>query len=533
MKHQIQNIGTVARSLALGLAMLAVSNPAEAHPYASGVTNNSGTIQFILNEGGGTVSVVFENGVTNSLGVLGKGTQSFPLGSHTSFAIYVTKTGNGTPSLISVDTNQFSVWNSPRGVDANKNPQNGSLFGRVYMGNSAVGGTAPNNKGVGLYALNADLSDSPLGRGASATGGGAFTGGGNSPYRLRVAPDNTVLVGDFATATASLRQFAPDLTFSNLVLGVVGEVAGIAAGIHGDFFGTPLMTGSLANSNLVLWTADPGMPVPSGTTNFGPNTALNQNNCLYRYDIGAGPLPWTNSPNYAYTVGLSGIAELRPEVDLGKDGKIIAGFGRGNLSNPDLQILDPTGSNLLYLSGDTSLPLNQNNSPTVDAWNGVNGSGGAVGTYAGVRVSPDGRFLASVDINNGITLATLTNGIPDDSSIFGIQNSPNVGNARGMCWDAADNVYVCSSGQGLLRVYSLGISTTCITSNDFTGTNGSFQLILPNATATVVASQPLASQNYINNLSPGTPIPGVFTLSLDRNQLTAPANQRVKISRRL
>jgi Immunoglobulin I-set domain len=506
--------------LAVAATAFSLATPVKAHPYASAVINNSGTIQFILNEGGGTVNVVFEDGTTNVMGVLGKGAQSFVLGIHTSYSIYVTKTGNGTPSLISTDTAQFSIWNSPRGVDANKNPQIGYLFGRVYVGNSAVGGTSPNNKGQGLYALNADLSDSPLGHGANATGGGIFIAGSGAsgPYRVRVAPDNTLLVGDFSTANAALWQYAPDLTSSNLVLGVIGENQGIAAGIHGDFFGTPLMTGSLANSNLVLWTADPGMGVPNSTLApdllLGPGTSRGSFNCLFRYDIGAGPLPWTNSPNYAYTLGLDSIAELRTEIDLGKDGKIIGGFGRANLSNPDVQILDPTGATVLWTSwNDTG--------GASDPWRGeANGTLG--GTYCGVRVSSDGRFLASVDINNGITVANLTNGIPDDSSIFGIANASTTANSRGMCWDAADNIYVCSSGQGLLRIYSLGITTTCITSNDVTGTNGSFLLVLPPQSATVVASQPQASQNYINSIPAGTPIPGVFTISLSTNNLTTP-----------
>ena len=142
----------------------------------------------------------------------------------------------------------------------------------------------------------------------------------------------------------------------------------------------------------------------------------------------------TNGPNYCYSMGLGGIAELSDEGDIGKDGKIICGFGRANLSNPDIQILDPTGATLLWTSwADTG--------GGSDPWNGVNGSGSAVGTYCGVRVSPYGRFLASVDISDGITIASMTNGIPDDNSIFGIKNSPNVNNARGMDWDAADNVY--------------------------------------------------------------------------------------------
>ena len=503
----------------------------QASPFASGVVNNSGTISFILNEGGGNVYVVFEDGTTNTMGVLGKGAQSFTLGTHTSYAIYVVKAGNGTPTQISTDTDQFANWNSPRGVTANQNAKIGSLFGRVYVGNSAVGGTSPNNKGQGLYALNADLSDSPLGHGAIATGGAFFiaNSGANGPFKIRIAPDNTLLVGDLSSAGAALWQFAPDLTSSNLVLGPIGNAAGLAATSHGEIFGTPIMTGSIAQSNLVVWTGDDTLPVPSVGTISSPQcgdggaTTPGMVNCIYRYDIGAGPLPWTNSPNFAYCMGLSGIATLRTELEIGKDGKIIAGFGRANLSNPDIQILDPTGQTLLWNSWNDTAGQS-------DPWNGVNGNGTAVGTYCGVRVSPDGRFLASVDIDNGITLATLTNGIPDDNSIFGIINASAVGNSRGMDWDAADNIYVCSSGQGLLRVYSLGISTTCITSNDFTGTNGTFQLILPNAKATVAVSQPQASQNYINNLPAGTPIKGVFAISLDQTSLSAPVTVNFTLS---
>ena len=387
--------------LLAGCALLSVAINALAHPYASGVTNDNGTIRFILNEAGGTVYVVFQDGTTNSLGVLGKGSQSFALGSHTSYAIFVTKIGNGTPALISTDTDQFSVWNSPRGVAVNQNPGLGHLFGRIYAGNSAAGGTVPNNKGQGLYALNADQTEA-LGKGANATATSTFTNSGASgPWRMRVAPDNTLLVDDFSTAAAALWQFQPDLSNSNLVLSIIGQTAAVAAGIHGDFFGTPLLTGSLAQSNLVLWTADSGMAAP-GTATLGPGTAAGSYNCIFRYDIGAGPLPWNSPPNYAYTMGLDGIPELRTEMTLGKDGKIMAGFGRANLSNPNIQILDPPGMTILYTSW-------QNTGGASDPWRGeVNGTTG--GTYAGVRVSPDGRFLASVDINNGITIANLGRG---------------------------------------------------------------------------------------------------------------------------
>ena len=186
------------------------------------------------------------------------------------------------------------------------------------------------------------------------------------------------------------------------------------------------------------------------------------------------------------------------------------------LSNPDIQIFKPTGAKVIV----DFVEHTRGDERSVE---GVNGKRLRLWELmTGVRVSPDGRFLASVDISDGITIASMTNGIPDDNSIFGIKNSPNVNNARGMDWDAADNVYVSSSGQGLMRTYSLGLTTTCITSNDVTGTNGSFRLVLPPVTTSVVATTPQGSHNYINNSSPGTPIPAVFTITLSTNALPLP-----------
>lgn len=509
--------------LAICLMAMMAGRFAQAHPYASGVINDGGTIRFILNEGGGDVTVTFEDASTYPMGVCPKGETNFPLGSHTSFSISVYKAGNGVPSLISSDAVSNNIWANPRGVAVNKNPKDGRLFGRIYAGSGGTGGFAfgtPGYKPQGVFAYNADntqIAGMGVGTGTNAAFTAFYANGGllNGPWRMRVAPDNSLLVCDFSTANASLMMCTPDLTSIAPVLYYTGQLAAASAGIHGDFFGTPLITGSLAEGNLVLWTADSGMAVPPGTTT-GPGTSVGSYNCVFRYDIGSGPLPWNSPPNYAYTMGLDGIPELRTEMTLGKDGKVICGFGRANLSNPNIQILSPDGSTLLYSSGITP-PANIG--PTADPWRGeANGTTG--GTYAGVRVSEDGRFLASVDINNGVTIATLTNGIPDDGSIFGIANTPTTGNSRGMDWDAANNVYVTSSGQGLLRVYSLGLTTTCVTSNDWTGTNGSFNLTLPGLSASIVTTTPNASQNYINNDPPGTPIDGVFTVSLDTPTLS-------------
>src|SRR5690242_7059385 len=100
------------------------------HPYASGVsgTNGAGDVSFIMNEGGATVTVTFEDLSTLSLGVLPKGTNSFHLGSHTSYAISCYKQGSGAPSVISDDAFTNSIWDTPRGVAVNKSTAVGANF---------------------------------------------------------------------------------------------------------------------------------------------------------------------------------------------------------------------------------------------------------------------------------------------------------------------------------------------------------------------------------------------------------------------
>jgi hypothetical protein len=497
-----------------------------------------------MNEAGATVNIVFEDNTTNSMGVLPVGTTNFNIGAHTSFRIICYKLGNGTPTLISTDTNTYSIWDSARGVAVNKNPAIGTNFGQLCVGNGATGG-----KGLGLFLLNADQTfvRGPI-------GSGFWSGGGNGPWRVRANDDGTFLASDFSTAKASIFQYSPDLLSSNLVLDIVGQTAAVAAGIHGDFFGCGIMKGSLAQGNLVLYTFDSGMGAPADTNCLlGPLTAPGSFNCVFRYNIGSGPLPWSKRPDYAYTYGLDGIAELRTEGDVGKDGKVFCAFGRANASNPNLQVLLPlittngvtgdlvnedrrfaarSATNWAYTGGASFNGQPFNTPPpgaAADPWVGNRGSGVNNGTYAGVRVSPDGQYVAAVDINNGITIASLTNGVPNDGTIFGISQGTfgstaglNLANARGMDWDPANNIWVHSSGQALLRCFSLGLTTTCITSNDWTGTNGTFQLQTPPLNASVTIANPAASQNYVNNtVNPGAPIPGVFRISLATSDTTA------------
>src|SRR5581483_7927534 len=104
-----------------------------ATPYASCFSNNlNGTMSFYLNESGANVTIVYDDGTTNTSfnGVttgtnLTLGQYTFPLGTHQSYSITCYKLGAGAPALIS------SLGFTPRGVAVN-NHTNSPYFGRVY-----------------------------------------------------------------------------------------------------------------------------------------------------------------------------------------------------------------------------------------------------------------------------------------------------------------------------------------------------------------------------------------------------------------
>jgi hypothetical protein len=445
---------------------------ASAHPYASGITNNGGTIQFILNESADNVKVAFDNGSsTNDLGALGAGVRSFALGSHTNYQIIVSKVGTGVPSQISVDTNNFVKFNSPRGVAVNLNAK-GRNFGRIYVANSASGTSAGRPVGDGLYVLNSDQSDA-LGKGDTVTTGGVNfgTGGSSDPWKIGLGPDDLLYVNNFSTAAATTWAFDPDLTTGTLVLEGIGLA--INPTVHTDSASTPVVRGSLATGDLVLWVVDGQIPPW---------------NSVVRWDIGAGPLPWNTPPTILGNAGIPSVADLNTDVDVGPDGKIYTSINRSAGTDvPSIKVFDTDGVTLLWDSitaGGTPDPLRQ---------------------ARAIMVSPNGKYLASVHDNNKVSILPLINGLPDLANLSTIDATPTTTIGRDIAWDAANNLYTVSSGQGLLRVYSLGLTTMAVTSNDASGTNGSFQLVTPSTTVSVQATTPAASETG--------PTPGVFTIT--------------------
>ncbi|HZQ46331.1 MAG TPA: hypothetical protein VFC07_04910, partial [Verrucomicrobiae bacterium] len=231
---------------------------ADAHPYASGVTNAGGVISWVLNEPATDVKIIFDNGMlTNDLGsapVVGQ--NAFNLGSHTNFSIVVFKVGSNALNQISSDANIYNNFYAPRGVAVNKNPQTWN-FGRIYVA-SANSGTSSDTRATtkGIYVIDAACEDF-LGIGNTAATAGMALGTSTtfSPYKLAVGPDDALYVGDGATGKiGGVWRVDAGLATSANIFGLASPSTNtITKGTNfGRAIGTPNVTGSLAGGNLVL-----------------------------------------------------------------------------------------------------------------------------------------------------------------------------------------------------------------------------------------------------------------------------------------
>ncbi|HEX3626379.1 MAG TPA: Calx-beta domain-containing protein [Verrucomicrobiae bacterium] len=506
----------------------------KASPYASCVTNNNGTIIFYLNESGGNVVVTYEDGSTNAnfdgqvtgLNLL-SGQYSFSMAGHTSYAIAVTKMGTGTPGIEpnviqntntivvnGTDTNLF-ILGDPRGVAVNINPTS-PYFGRIYV---SRGGNGAGQEL--LFDLNSDGSFSTAGPNGTNAGVTTWTAGSpySSPDRISLAANDDVVVGDWSSANAGVWLVGPNLDTNELLLGPVGFGNGNSAGVHGDEVGTPVLLGDLT-AGATLLTVD------SDLSTVLPNSMLVYSNITAAAI--AGGSGWQNppakvGPEVAINFG-SGPGKgvyLFPSLCVGPSGYIYSGEYRSGV-NGSLGSGDQAGVQV----------YNPNNNYT-QLWNSrFNGgksdyfctaaSGGSQCLPTDLAISPDGKYLATVGVDNHLTICVLTNGIPDVGTIttvrplnFGAQYADGGAEVK---WDLADNLYVLS-GYGLgLTTWTLGQSATCTTIGNLNGTT-SFSVLSLNSTVDVYATNnAVISQNNTY----GNPTSGTFTIDRIGGSLSSP-----------
>lgn len=478
----------VVLSVALGSLLCATPSALRATPYASGITNNSGTISFILNEAADNVKVIFDGGGvgnTNDLGALPKGVASFALGAHSSWEIHVTKSSALVWTQISDDANVFNQFYQPRSTAVNRNPAS-PAFGRVYvmeMGNSSLGGSTASGRTInkGIYAMNGDLSDA-LGQGNTGLKGGLENLVGQNgtsyflsvnsaydPWKLVVGEDDYVYIPNANNPLGALARIDANLTAGELVLAGVGNT--IRSDLHTVVYGVKV-TGSLGAGTLSVLGID-------GQWLGGANSVM-------RWDVGsgnAGTLPAETVPTQLFVATTGGAGEQDSDLDVHPNGNIFVHIYRATVNGPtpSLQVFDPTGTRL---------------------FTSVNGSTDAFLASRSMKISPDGSKVAIFRANRQTIILGLTNGVPDLSSSNQIATFTQTGaiTSRSVDWDAAGNLYVANNGNELLRVFSPGGSRTAITKSD-----GTFELVAPSTVVSITASTPTANE--------AGPVNGVFTVT--------------------
>lgn len=478
----------VVLSAALGLLMWATPVAVRATPYASGITNNSGTISFILNESADNVKIIFDGGGvgnTNDLGALPKGVASFSLGAHSSWEIHVTKSTALVWTQISADTNVYNQFYQPRSTAVNRNPAS-PAFGRVYVlenGPAALVGTTASGRPInkGIYAMNSDLSDA-LGQGNTGLKGGLETVVGQNgtsyflsvnsaydPWKLVVGEDDYVYIPNANNPLGALARIDANLTAGELVLAGVGNT--VRPDLHTVVYGVKV-TGSLGAGTLSVLGIDGQWPGAS--------------NSVMRWNIGAGnagTLPAETVPTQLFPATAVGTTEQDSDLDVHPNGNIFVHIYRSTVNSPtpSLQVFNPTGTRL-YTS--------------------VSGSADAFLASRSIKISPDGSKLAIFRANRQTVILGLTNGVPDLSSSNQVATFTQTGaiTSRSVDWDAAGNLYVANNGNELLRVFSPGGSKTAITKSD-----GTFELVAPSTVVNVTAATPTADETG--------PVNGVFTLT--------------------
>jgi hypothetical protein len=489
----------------------------QATPYASCITNNAGTIQFYLNESGGNVTVTYEDGTTNASfdGIttglnLASGTQSFALGSHTSYTISVFKVGTGSAAVI-----HTLSYGTPRGIDVNKNPSS-PYFGNVYA--SCASAAAPTNA---LRQLNSDLS------GISTNSGGvAWLTSSSEPYRLLVCDDDYLAVGSYSSAGHSgVWRISPDLTTNQNLLGPPGDTAGSAANSHGAQIGDCRLLGNMQNGDeCTLFTVDAG--------SFSFNSSQ-LNSLLVYSNLTLANIPRITAPDLLgpeITLNLS-LQNNYPSISVGPPNQLPTRYiyisnRRDGPSggSADLQIyaltnlvVNTSAGSGVNLSTTPGAVWNSYYNGTVNDYFAVNGTGPSDSS-----VSPDGKYFAAEGYgNNQIVVCSLTNGIPDVSTIYTVTNSGSTTAAgRGVCWDAADNVYLASSGGGFFQEWTLGSTATAVTTGNASGPTG-FALVLPSVEVGVVATNSIQTATVSQANSYGNPTNATFVISRSGNTASA------------
>ena len=471
--------------------MLATS--ANATPYASCLTNNSGVISFRLNEAAESVQVI-QGATTVTLGPKAAGLTVTNLSTSLTagtFRVVVTKSSTCGISLLGGTT----AFNAPKGVAVNRNPAS-PFFGRIYVANATAA-----TRGDGIFLFNPDLSDAVGQTNTARTAGLDFgTGTTASPYRLTVGPEDQLYICDWSNPKGNLYVTDPNVLTGGFALASLTNNAfgtNTDAGMdvtpklpvgtnnnHGSVAAVAVQ-GKLADGSLVIYTVDEDLQPDR------MSETANLMNSVWKYPVGSGPLPFSGfDTNWLlFTPAINWVSQTM-DLAIGPNGYLYVSQYRSSGSEVAVSIIDPTLT-----------PGFLTNSKMLSD---LAGSGADLfKACGGVAVSPSGRWIATINIeNNQLAVAPMTAGIPDLSKVIYFTGL-GTGAGRGVAFDAADNLLVVTDAAGLRQV-SLGLPSVATTTSD-----GTFTVSFPGSAQTLSVAPTL----YMEQGMETGPVPASFTIT--------------------
>jgi hypothetical protein len=330
--------------------------------------------------------------------------------------------GFGDWMQISDDLNEGNYLSAPRGIAVNQNT-NSPYYGRVVVSNGELGLFPDFIMGdqLGLFKFNAD--GSPAEEGWYATGGWAWAGNGNSPWKIEMADDDQVYVNDWSDRGLLLR-FNQEISDPSLTLVLMSDNRpNSTANLSGPFI-------SGTGTNRMFWMAD--------TTHPG----------------GVGIRAWSATANGALSTSDVGFTV----VEAGTNSHL-------NRAPYDVAL---DASNRIYTiqfsdtSGDPAyrvmrFPAYEGTTLTNADWRIGSGDDNLCGA-SGIAVDPTGRYVAVAFRGLGEGFGRIGGGVrvfrtADGTEVTTLTPAPYHDHTD-VAWDNAGNVYACDNWSQVWRAYS-------------------------------------------------------------------------------
>ena len=358
-------------------------------------------------------------------------------------------TASNTPGFaewtkISDDSRLFQLYNPRTGVSVNKNKLS-PYFGMIYTGETTGNVTTVSGRLVtnrGLFALYPDGSD-PLGLGDTPRSGGVAWEGSNSPYHVFVAPDDRVYICGWSDAFCGVWRAEPDLSGSfTQLLDETNDTDGVAKGIHGSVAG--VWVEGIGEST-VLYTYDEDLLPPGVTGDPGLRN-------IFKLAIGNGPFPWTSpaeiqiderdfASHHLYGAGGIFINDTNGGVKRDSAGNWYVSNYRAVKDCPCLMKISPDGKTMLW----DSIMDGTNDASEEFMYNMGGFDIDEANNRVAVAINSLGFKVFPLDpLPVGDLAAQITT----------VNFTPVGTNNRGICFDAAGNVYLVNNSSELLYIYS-------------------------------------------------------------------------------